>query len=53
MNTFEIGNPCIIITRREVLFEQYIMGLKWGKYDIELQNNDAIKCNQIFFDFIQ
>ena len=53
MNTFEIGKPCIIITRRELLFKQYKMALKRDKYDIELQNDYAIKCNQIFFDFMQ
>ena len=29
------------------------MALNWYKYDIEVQNDDAIKSNQIFFDFIQ
>ena len=29
------------------------MALNWGKYDIEVQNNDAIKRNQILFDFVQ
>ena len=51
--TFEIGKPYIIIARRELLFEQYRMALKRDKYDIEVQNDDAIKRNQIFFDFMQ
>ena len=29
------------------------MTLNQDKYDIEFRNNDAIKCNQIFFHFIQ
>ena len=53
MNPFEIGKPCIIIAGRELLFEQHRMALKWVKYDIEVQNDDAIKRNRIFFDFMQ
>ena len=29
------------------------MDIKRDKYDIEVQNDDAIKGNQIFFDFMQ
>ena len=29
------------------------MALNWDKYDIEVRNDDAIKCNQILFDFMQ
>ena len=29
------------------------MALNWEKYDIVLQNYDAIKRNQIFFHFMQ
>ena len=29
------------------------MSLIWYKYDIEVQNYDAIKRNQILFDFMQ
>ena len=36
-----------------MLFEEYIMALKRDKYDIEVQNNDAIKRNRIIFDFMQ
>ena len=36
-----------------MLFEQYIMSLIWDKYDIEVRNDDAIKRNQILFDFMQ
>ena len=53
INLFDIIVPCIKITKSELLFEQYIMALNWEKYDIEVQNDVAIKLNQIFFDFIQ
>ena len=53
MNPFDICAPCIKITKSELLFEQYRMALSRGNYDIEDQNYDAIKCNQIWFDFIQ
>ena len=53
MNPFEIGRPCIIISSRELLFEQYRMALKRDKYDIEVKNDDAIKRNRILFDFVQ
>ena len=39
--------------KNELLFEQYIMALNRDKYEIEVQNDDAIKCNQIFFDLMQ
>ena len=52
MNPFEIGKPCIIIAGRELLFEQYRMALKRENYDIEVQNDDAIKRNGIFFYFM-
>ena len=29
------------------------MALNQDKYDIEVQNDDAIKCNQILFNFMQ
>ena len=29
------------------------MDLNWEKYDIEVKNDDAIKRNRIFFDFMQ
>ena len=53
MNPFECGKPCIIIARRELLFEKYRIDLKREKHDIEVQNYDAIRRNQMFFDFMQ
>ena len=29
------------------------MALNQEKYDIEVRNDDAIKCNKIFFDFMK
>ena len=52
-NLFDIGLPCIKIARNELFFEIYIMALNHDKYDIEVRNDDAIKRNQRFFDFMQ
>ena len=46
-NPFEIGKPCINIASRELLFEKHRMAIKRYKYDIEVQNDDSIKCNRI------
>ena len=35
-----------------MLFEKYRMALKQDKYAIEIQKDDAIKRNRIFFDFM-
>ena len=48
-NPLDIGKPCINITRSEVLFEQYIMDLKQDKYDTEIRDDDALKCNRFCF----
>ena len=47
-----IDKPCINIANNEVLFEKYRMALQRDKYAIEIQGDDAIKCNQLFFDFM-
>ena len=52
-NPFDIGAPCINITRSKVLFEQYRMALNWDKYVIAVRNDDAIKRNRILFDFMK
>ena len=52
-NPFDIRVPCINISKSALLFEQYRMALNWDKYDIEVQNDDAIKRNQIFLDFMK
>ena len=53
MNPFDTNKPCIQVARSEVLFEKCRIFLNWDKYDIEVQDDDAIKRNQIFFDFMQ
>ena len=53
MKPFDIRLPCIKITKSELLFDQYRMALNQIKYDIEVRNYDAIKHNQMLFDFMQ
>ena len=47
-----IYRPCIKIVNNEVLFEKYRMALKRDKDAIEIQGDDAIKSNRLFFDFM-
>ena len=47
-----IHRPFFKIAKNEVLFEKYRMSLKRDKDAIEIQGDDAIKRNQLFFDFI-
>ena len=51
-NPVGINRPCIKIAENEVLFEKYRMALKRDKDAIEIQKDDAIKRNRIFFDFM-
>ena len=53
MNLFGIHEPIIKIAKSELIFEQYRMALNPGKYDIEFQNDDAIKRNRLFFYLMQ
>ena len=53
MNPFDIGVPYINMARSQVLFEKYRMALNWDKYEIKVRNDEAIKRNRIFFDFMQ
>ena len=52
-NPFDIIKPCIKIAKSELLFEQYRMAINQDKYYTEVQYDDAIKRNQILFDFMQ
>ena len=52
INPIGIDKPCIIIAKSELLFEKYRMTLKRDKDAIEIQKEDAIKRNRIFFDFM-
>ena len=51
-NPVGIIRPCIKIAENEVLFEKYRMSLKRDKDAIEIQGDDAIKRNRLFFDFM-
>ena len=51
-NPVGINQPCIKISDNEVLFEKYRMALKLEKYAIEIQGDDVIKRNRLFFDFM-
>ena len=53
MNPFYIRVQCINISKSELLFEQLILALNQDKYYIEVQKDDAIKHNRIFFNFMQ
>ena len=52
MNSLGIKQPCIIIAKNEVLFEQYIIALKRDKDTIDIGGEDAINRNRLFFDFV-
>ena len=41
-----------MIAKNELLFKKYRMALKRDKYGIEIQGDDAIKRNRLFFDFM-
>ena len=48
INPCDIRVPCIQISKSDILFEQ-----NQEKYDVEVLNDDVIKRNQIFFNFMQ
>ena len=41
-----------MIAKNEVLFEKYRMALKRDKLAIDIQGDDEIKRNRLFFDFM-
>ena len=51
-NPLGIKQPCIMIAKNEVLFEQYIIALKRDKDAIDIEGDDEIKRNQLFFYFM-
>ena len=51
-NPLGIKQPCIMIAKNEVLFEQYRIALKQDKYAIDIEGEDEIKRNRLFFDFM-
>ena len=52
MNPLGINQPCLTITNNEVLFEIYRIDLKRYKDAIDIDGEDAINCNRLFFDFM-
>ena len=52
MNPLGIKQPCLTIANNEVLFEQYKISLKRDKDAIDIDGEDAINRNRLFFDFI-
>ena len=51
-NPLGIKQPCIMIAKNEVLFEQYRIALKQDKYEIDIEGEDSINRNRLFFDFM-
>ena len=51
INIFGIHEAFIKIAKNVLVFEQYRMSLNQGKHNIEVQNDDSIKRNQILFHF--
>ena len=41
-----------MIAKNEVLFEQYIITLKQDKDSIDIEGEDEIKRNRLFFNFM-
>ena len=52
MNPLGIKQPCLTFANNEVLFEQYKIALKRDKDAIDIDGEDAINSNQLFFDFM-
>ena len=41
-----------MIAKNEMLFEQYRIALKRDKYAIDIEGEDAINRNRLFFDLV-
>ena len=52
MNPLGIDQPCLMIANNEVLFEIYRIALKRDKDAIDIDGEDAIDSNRLFFDFM-
>ena len=52
MNPLGIDQPCLTIANNEVLFEKYRISLKRDKDAIDIDGEDAINRNRLFFDFM-
>ena len=51
-NPLGIKQPCIIMAKNEVLFEQYRIALKQDKDAIDIEGEYAINRNRLFFYFM-
>ena len=51
-NPLGIKQPCLTISKNEVLFEQYRIDLKRDKDAIDIEGEDEINRKQLFFDFM-
>ena len=51
-NPLWINRPCLKISSNELLFEKYIIALKRDKDAIDIDGEDAIDSNRLFFDFM-
>ena len=52
MNCLGIDRPCLKIAKDELLFEKYRIALKRDKDAIDIDREDTINSNRIFFDFM-
>ena len=52
MNPLRIDQPCLTIANNEVLFDKYRIALKRDKDAIDIDGEDAIDSNRLFFDFM-
>ena len=52
MNPLGIKQPCLMIAKNEVLFEQYRIALKRAKDAIDIDGENEINRNRLFFDFM-
>ena len=52
MNPLGIQQQCHTIANNEVLFEKYRIAIKRDKYAIDIDGEDAINSNRLFFDFM-
>ena len=51
-NPLRIKRPCNMIANNEVLFEQYIIAHMQDKDAIDIEGEDEIKRDRLFFDFM-
>ena len=47
-----MNQPCLMIAKNEVFFEKYRIALKREKDAIDIDREDAINCNRLFFAYM-